>query len=146
MTGCESKSERRGYHLLSSRHPALVSSVQLEKLLFVGLRTTGLILLYYSFSIGITFYQKWLIKVSSHEVILLEAIFCIWLSFYLVSSFSCAGLSIPPIRRDMPSLCEIYARVRNQVLGEGDVRHFSNYGVLVNKLEETGRNRRRKCP
>lgn len=30
----------------------------------VALRTVGLILLYYSFSIGITFYQKWFIKVT----------------------------------------------------------------------------------
>lgn len=36
--------------------------VKVEGVVILGLRTTGLILLYYSFSIGITFYQKWLIK------------------------------------------------------------------------------------
>ncbi|KAI1297299.1 Solute carrier family 35 member C2 [Halotydeus destructor] len=38
------------------------SIVKYEKVLLVALRTAGLVLLYYSFSIGITFYQKWLIK------------------------------------------------------------------------------------
>ena len=36
--------------------------MKVEGVIILGLRTTGLILLYYSFSIGITFYQKWLIK------------------------------------------------------------------------------------
>lgn len=35
----------------------------LERTLLVSLRTIGLILIYYFFSIGITFYQKWFIKV-----------------------------------------------------------------------------------
>lgn len=36
-----------------------------ETSLVVTLRTFGLILIYYLFSIGITFYQKWFIKVKS---------------------------------------------------------------------------------
>lgn len=36
-----------------------------EKQLSIMFRTVGLILMYYFFSIGITFYQKWFIKVLS---------------------------------------------------------------------------------
>jgi hypothetical protein len=35
----------------------------IDKLLTTALRTIGLILIYYCFSIGITFFQKWFIKV-----------------------------------------------------------------------------------
>lgn len=35
-----------------------------------GLRIIGLVLLYYVFSIGITFYNKWLMTVSVHESVL----------------------------------------------------------------------------
>lgn len=35
------------------------------RLILIFLRTIGLVLLYFTFSIGITFYQKWFIKVST---------------------------------------------------------------------------------
>lgn len=35
-----------------------------NRLLTDGLRTIGLIAIYYCFSIGITFFQKWFIKVT----------------------------------------------------------------------------------
>lgn len=38
------------------------------RLILVFMRTIGLVLLYFSFSIGITFYQKWFIKVCIEKM------------------------------------------------------------------------------
>ncbi|XP_022672120.1 solute carrier family 35 member C2-like isoform X2 [Varroa jacobsoni] len=57
-----------GTMTLRLRHPSppvsittILSSIS-TKYLWVSVRTIALVLLYYSFSIGITFYQKWFIK------------------------------------------------------------------------------------
>ena len=49
---------------LRLRQPPQIKTLMRFRYLWVSIRTTLLVLLYYSFSIGITFYQKWFIKVS----------------------------------------------------------------------------------
>ncbi|XP_003743601.1 solute carrier family 35 member C2 [Galendromus occidentalis] len=53
---------KSGALTLRLRQPPQMKSLMRFKYLWVSLRTTLLVLLYYSFSIGITFYQKWFIK------------------------------------------------------------------------------------
>lgn len=57
------------YHELDRESGSSLRLIKVERLIMLGLRTTGLILLYYSFSIGITFYQKWLIKSLNYPLI-----------------------------------------------------------------------------
>ena len=66
-----------------------------ERQFFIIFRTIGLILIYYTFSIGITFYQKWFIKVCFVFVLLtdfLNIIFsncsCFLLFFLSQTAFS----------------------------------------------------------
>ena len=93
--------DRKTYHQVRTENPndycwlpdASFSSphLNLRRVYRVGVRTLGLIILYYCFSIGITFYQKWLIKgfhfpltiVLSHLIVkyMLAALVRMWCKY-----------------------------------------------------------------
>lgn len=77
--------------------------INLRRVYQIGVRTLGLIILYYCFSIGITFYQKWLIKgfhfpltiVFFHMIIkyMMAGLVRLWCKFLSGKSRSCIPFS-----------------------------------------------------
>ena len=65
-------------------------------------RTLLLVLLYYLSSIGLTFYQKWLMRVISHRPFL-------WNIEIFINTFSFLETSLPIINCDNSSSCKVHA-------------------------------------